>query len=120
MRSKRLFAAYVDFVISVVLSTIITAIITCGKLDITPLSIVSYFASFIVFMTAKDIVFKNASIGKRFFKLSVVKTDGTRLTLLDAIKRAIPLFLLPIEIILMIINDRRLGDVWAGTTIRNK
>lgn len=66
----------------------------------------------------KDFILKT-SIGKRILKLEIVKIDGTRVTLLDALKRSLPfIFLLPIEVILMIINDRRLGDVWAGTVVR--
>lgn len=63
-------------------------------------------------------MFKNTSIGKQIFKLKVAKTDGTNLMIVDVIKRNIPIIiLLPVEALLLIINNRRIGDIWAKTSI---
>lgn len=46
------------------------------------------------------------------------KTDETKLTIVDIIKRNIPiLVLLPVELLLLIVNNRRIGDTWAKTSI---
>ena len=69
-------------------------------------------------MLIKDCVFKNASIGKRIFMLQVVKTDGTDLTVADLIKRNVPNVIVhPVELFLLVFDDSRLGDRWAGTTV---
>jgi len=63
-------------------------------------------------------VFKNASIGKRIFKIKVAKTDGTKLMVVDIIKRNVSIIiLLPLEIFFTIINDTRIGDIWSNTCV---
>lgn len=117
---KRILAAFIDFIVILFLSSFSVCIVTLGKMNTTPLSISSYFISYVLLLIIKDFIFKNASIGKRIFKIKVVKIDGTRLTLFDVLKRTLPLILLPIELILMIINDKRMGDIWAKTLVIEK
>lgn len=115
---KRIIGGLIDFYIIVFSSSILTAIFTLGKLDVTPLSMTVYFGSYIVFLGFRDAVFKNASVGKRIFKLEVIKNDETELRAIDIAKRNIPLvFLLPVEIFLMLFNDKRIGDIWAKTSV---
>ncbi len=115
---KRILAAFIDFYIICFLSSAFIYIFTSGKLNITPFSISIYLISFFLLLLIKDFLFKNASAGKWIFKLKVVKTDRTKLTFVDVIKRNIPvIFLLPLEAILLTINNRRIGDIWAKTEI---
>ncbi len=120
MKSKlrRLLAGFVDFYISCLFGTIVFDIITLGKNKFTFVSVSTYVISAITFLVLKDSVFKNASIGKRIFKLEVVKIDKTKLTIVDIIKRNISIIvLLPVEVFLLIIDNRRIGDIWAKTSI---
>ena len=117
MRVKRLLAAVIDFYIACIFSTLIIAVITLGKLNVTALTIGVYVGFFVLCMMAKDVLFKGASIGKRICKIKVVRADGKMLTVADAIKRTVPLLLPPIEVICLLTRDKRLGDLWADTAV---
>ena len=116
--NKRIVAAIIDFYIICFLSSAFICVFTLGKFSITPFSIISYLAISIILLLFKDLVIKNTSIGKRILKLEVVKTDGTKLMPTDIIKRNIPfIVLLPVEVFLLITNNKRIGDIWAKTSI---
>lgn len=115
---KRILAAIIDFYIICFLSSAFICVFTLGEFSITPFSIVVYLTISLFLLLFKDFTFKNTSIGKRIFKLKVTKIDGTNLMIVDVIKRNIPIIvLLPVEAILLIINNRRIGDIWAKTSI---
>ena len=118
IRIKRLLAAIIDFYIICFLSSAFIGVFTMGKFNVTPFSVTLYIAISFVLLIIKDFVFKNASVGKRIFKLEIKKTDETKVTILDVIKRTLPIVvLLPIEVFLLIFNNRRIGDIWAKTFI---
>lgn len=115
---KRILAAIIDFYIICFFSSAFICVFTLGEFSITPFSIIAYLTISLLLLLFKDFVFKYASIGKRIFKLKVAKTDGTNLMIVDVIKRNIPIIiLLPVEALLLIINNRRIGDIWAKTSI---
>ena len=115
---KRILAAIIDFYIICFLSSAFICVFTLGEFNITPISIIMYLSMSLVLLLFKDFAFKKASIGKRIFKLKVVKTDGTNLMISDVIKRSIPIIIiLPVEVLLLIIYNRRIGDIWAKTSI---
>lgn len=115
---KRILAAIIDFYIICFLSSAIICVFTLGEFSITPFFIIVYLTISLLLLLFKDFMFKNTSIGKRIFKLKVAKTDGTNLMIVDVIKRNIPIIiLLPVEALLLIINNRRIGDIWAKTSI---
>ncbi len=115
---KRILAAIIDFYIICFLSSAFICVFTLGEFSITPFFIIVYLTIFLLLLLFKDFMFKNTSIGKRIFKLKVAKTDGTNLMIVDVIKRNIPIIiLLPVEALLLIINNRRIGDIWAKTSI---
>lgn len=125
LKVKRLLAMFVDFFVIVfigttwfgVLSDLLT-FVTRGVIAIEPIFIVLFFAFYIVAILFRDCIFKNASVGKRIFKLQIVKTDETDLTVMDLIKRNAPAVILhPVELFLLIFDESRLGDRWAGTTV---
>ncbi|MBR7033539.1 MAG: RDD family protein [Clostridia bacterium] len=118
VRFKRLLAAVIDFYIICFLSSGLIGIITLGEFNVTYFSVLLYLVTCFLLFLFKDYAFKNKSIGKRVFKLKVAKIDGTKLTFIDILKRSVPvIFLLPVEVLLLIINNRRIGDIWAKTTI---
>lgn len=115
---KRILAAALDFFSMAFLSSAFIGALTLGEFTVTPFSIIGYFVIFLLFLLFKDCVFKSASIGKRIFKLTIIKTNGTKLTLGDLIKRNIPLVvLLPVEVLSIIIHNKRIGDAWAKTAV---
>ena len=115
---KRILAAIIDFYIICFLSSTFICVFTLGEFSITPFFIIVYLTISLLLLLFKDFMFKNTSIGKRIFKLKVAKTDGTNLMIVDVIKRNIPIIiLLPVEALLLIINNSRIGDIWAKTSI---
>lgn len=117
---KRILAAIIDFYFICFFSSTFICVFTLGEFTITPSSIIVYIIISFLLLLFKDFMFKNASIGKRIFKLKVVKTDGSNLMIVDVIKRNLPIIiLLPVEALLLIINNRRIGDVWSKTVIMN-
>ena len=125
---KRIVASFIDFTIIGFIAEKIMAIFTFVKntstLSSTTISIISiisitvFLITFFFFLLLRDIVFVDRSIGKKLFKLKVVKTDGTKLMIFDIIKRNLPIIvLLPVEIYLVIVDNRRIGDIWAKTSI---
>ena len=118
MKIKRILSGFVDFYIDCFLGTIVFNFVAFGEKKFTFVSVSIYIISTLAFIVLKDFTFKNASIGKRIFKLEVVKTDGTKLMTVDIIKRNISIIvILPVEIFLIIIDNRRIGDIWAKTSI---
>ena len=117
-KTKRILAAIIDFYIICFLSSMFIFVFTLGEFSITPFSIIMYLTISLLLLLFKDCMFKNTSIGKRIFKLKVTKTDGTNLMIVDVIKRNIPIIILwPVEALLLIIHNRRIGDIWAKTSI---
>ena len=115
---KRILAAVIDFYIICFLSTLLVCIFTLGELYISPFSVTIYLSACFIFLLIKDCALKNTSIGKRIFKLYVTKTDGANVTFFDIIKRNITLItLLPLELLLIIFTNYRLGDAWAKTSV---
>ena len=115
---KRILAAIIDFYVICFVSSAFICVFTLGEFSVTPFSIAVYLTISLLLLLFKDFIFKNTSIGKRIFKFKVTKTDGTKLMIIDVIKRNIPIIvLLPVEALLLIINNRRIGDIWAKTAI---
>lgn len=115
---KRLLAALIDYYIICFLCTAFLGVITLGRFSATPFSITVYVVMCFVLLLMKDLVFKNASVGKRIFKLKIIKVDGTELKAPDVIKRNISvILLLPLEMIVTLVNNRRIGDIWAKTSV---
>lgn len=121
---KRLIAGIIDLYIICFISSFIVLIITLGKMDIF-LSVGTYLITFFVQMVFKDMIFGNASIGKKIIKIKVVtmgqngNINTGKLSALVCLKRAMPLILLPLELLLIITNNKRMGNMWANTTVVN-
>ncbi len=129
LKSKRVVAAMLDYYFCVMLVVIISGIIGAVARDVFNLNIKEmasiittavYFVGVLAFYFLKDLLFKNASLGKRIMKLEIVKKDGTQFTFVDCVKRMLPVALCVIEIYLLFSNDERLGDSWAKTAVVEK
>ena len=121
LKVRRLLAALIDFYILCFASTMLVAVVTLGSLDATLLSISVYLISFFLFAIFKDSVFINRSIGKKILHLKVYseESDGQvkRMKISTQVKRGITLILVPLELLLTLINDKRLGDMLAKTEV---
>ena len=120
IKIKRLFSGVIDFVMTCFLATCVVGIITLVKLSVSKISIAAYLVCFFVGIVLKDMVFCNASLGKRFLKLYIVCSQHNKLDIVTCIKRNATLILFPIEIFLLLFNDFRLGDKLAKTTVVEK
>ena len=95
--AKKLLAAIVDIIIIISAAGGILELVSLvakpliSEDFLTPLCHTLFFVSYSVFLLFKDLTFKNTSIGKKLFKLKIEKTDGTQFTILDEIKRNIPI-----------------------------
>lgn len=68
----------------------------------------------------KDLVFRNASIGKKLLGLKIVDTNNEKASVKSVVLRnLVLLFLVQVEIICFFIDNenRRLGDKWANTKV---
>lgn len=66
----------------------------------------------------KDVVFSNASIGKKLFHLQVVGTDGNRVGFKRIVLRNIPsLLLAAFELYQIQKGEQRIGDFIADTNV---
>lgn len=119
---KRLLAGIIDFYIICFISSLLVLIVTLGEMNISIISVLSFLLSFFIMIIFKDVVWKNASIGKKIFKLIVVNNESTETSnnMIVHIKRNVTLLLLPIEVILIIVNNRRIGDIFANTSVIQK
>jgi len=119
---KRLLAGIIDFLIICFMSSLLVLIVTFGEMNISSVSIMTYFLSFFLMLMFKDYVGKNASIGKMIFKLIVANNGSAKASNIIRvhITRNITLILLPIEIVLIIVNNRRIGDILANTCVVQK
>ena len=117
---RRMLAGVIDFYVICLLASIFVGIITLGQFSVTKFSIVIYLVSCFLLLLVKDITFKDASIGKRMLKLKIVRFDGTKVSTVDTIKRNLTILLLPIEIVLVLTKNKRIGDIIAKTSVISK
>ncbi len=113
---KRMIAAIIDFFAIAMAAMIFVGVFTALKIDRTVLDIV-YSAFLALLVLFKDFVFKNASFGKKLLQLKIVKTDGTKPRFIDLLLRTLTLVIFPVEIILVLVRNKRLGDALAKTAV---
>ena len=120
MRIKRCVSAYLDIMIIGSISQIIIIFLT--KFDIR--KIFENFYAYLLFglflFLLKDLVFRNASIGKRALNLEILKSDNTVPSVSTLILRNIFVFLWPIDAILILANKRKIGDIIFKTKVVEK
>ena len=89
-----------------------------GRIGFLPREALIRYAIILFLLTFKDwLFFSGNSIGKQIMKIKVIKLNGSRLNLLDCIKRTLPYAILPVEAYFVLTGQDRLGDRWAGTEV---
>ena len=114
---KRIIAGFIDFLIVCFIITLISNIIISQALY---MSYNSYLICFILgsfLLLLKDKVFRSSSIGKKLVKIKVITTHKTKLSFITCLKRNFTLFIWPVELLLVITKNKRLGDIWAKTEV---
>ncbi|MEG1981819.1 MAG: RDD family protein [Clostridia bacterium] len=118
IKIKRLLAGLIDHIVSIVIASLISQIVItlCGNDNIL-FKVIPFVAVYFILILFKDNFFGNASIGKKILKIKVVATKQAKVSFIINLKRSLPLVLLPIEILLIIIDNKRIGDLWANTEV---
>ena len=125
---RRALAAVIDFAVFVVPAALIMNLLTESGVVEAPsetdvssafqLSTLILSALVMVGVGVKDILFfPDGSVGKRIMGLRLRKLDGSKVTALDGFKRLLPIAIWPVEAILVLVKNQRLGDKWANTQV---
>lgn len=117
---KRIIATVIDFYIITFSSSLFITVITIGKLSFNAVTISAYFVVFVLSAIFKDYIFKDASIGKKIMKIRLVSENGEYVTFEMRLLRAVTLIFVPIELIMIITKNKRLGDYLAHTQVIEK
>ena len=117
VNARRIIAAVIDFHIICFIVTVISYTLVFLTMYISFLSFVVCFILEYMLILFRDNIFGNASIGKKLLKIKVVKVNGEKINLITSLKRNILFFLWPVEILLIITDNKRLGDMWAKTIV---
>ena len=126
MNTKRIYAGIIDFVIVCIIQTILMMLFLINPLlknggniilfNIMARQLTITYCSMIYFII-RDIIGKK-SIGKRIIKLKIVnKNNENEANVMKRFIRNITWLLGPVDIIVYLITQERLGDKIAGTNI---
>ena len=124
MKLKRIIAMFIDWNLSGI-PALIYSLLFLSLVNHFPQAVgfaVIPFPFFVISLPLifvyRDVIFKGQSIGKRIFKLKIVDLETKNLPLKSKlIRRNVFFFILPIEIILIIIKNQTIGDMVTNTTI---
>lgn len=127
LKLKRLIAISIDFLIIVIVSSIISSIVLINNVSgvvsiiLTIIGIFIYVSVFFGMLITKDIVFGNASIGKKVVGIGIYdKHEKPMLDKKILIKRNLELFpTFPIDVIDVLISNKRRGDIIYNTQVLN-
>lgn len=124
---KRIVAYLIDYIILWILLLLLVGIgnFITGYLSPTQIEIFVLVGIYIITFTIpiyiafKDFLFRNASIGKKIMRIHVVSKTGNQMVLSRQLiaRNLFGLFLLPIEFILIVFGQTRMGDYYAKTEV---
>jgi len=117
IKIMRIVAGFIDFFIILFISTMIGYVFSIGQ-DTEIFGICISLTLFFTLFLLKDTVFKNASIGKKIFNISIKSNVSSKINLKSLVIRNI--FLLPLltlEILMILYGNRRIGDILAKTSV---
>lgn len=70
-----------------------------------------------IVFSLKDFVFKNASIGKKILRMEILTMSNKKPTIMPLVLRNLFVIIWPIEILLILILNRRIGDLVFKTKV---
>ena len=65
----------------------------------------------------KDVVFKNSSIGKKLLRLEILKDNGSKPSTIEVVLRNLFFPLWMIDGILILCNNKKIGDIIFKTKV---
>lgn len=80
----------------------------------------SIIATVMILTIFKDVVFKNASIGKKIMKIEIRKEDDKIPPISTVILRNLTVIIWPLECLLIVMRKKRIGDIICGTKVAEK
>ena len=123
IKMKRLIAIYIDFIV-IIMTTLLTNIIMFGHFNqsetviVIIIGIIVYLFVFYTLMIRKDLLFKNASLGKKIFKLNIIMENGEIPKQKIILKRNIETFSsFPTNILSIIFDNTTSGDRKYNTSV---
>jgi len=119
IRIKRLLSGYIDLILIIVIANLIVWILSGNLFYSTEFEYILYFLATIGILT-KDLIFRNKSIGKKILGLEVKNNDNTTSSILKIILRNITYVFWPIEGLIVLISNKRIGDIVFKTKVVEK
>lgn len=125
-RLRRIAAIYIDFYIAALIGMLLIFPIVdfiIGDIDVSDRAgfyLYGFSRAFpvMVVFSFKDFVYKYASIGKHILNLEIVSADGKKLPRFKLFARNfLLLFIWPVECILILLFNKRIGDYIFNTII---
>ena len=124
MNNKRIFAGFIDFIITSLIQTIFMMVfllipLSNNTIDITDVMVRNFIITYssVMFLVIRDII-GIKSIGKRLLKLKIIENNsGNEAKFSKRLLRNITWLLGPIEIIVLLITKNRIGDKITDTTV---
>ena len=116
---KRILAFFIDLVIL----SAVGAVVMFGAILLFPQQNISLLAplfNVVNLLITLLFLFREKlgiSLGKRAMQINTVCTDGSEPTLIQHFMRNSTTLLWPVEGLLLITGNNRLGDMWAKTTV---
>jgi len=114
---KRIIAMMIDYIIILVICHI-PLIIYIELADFNIFEAIDSMISLVMILVIfKDLIFRNASIGKKIMKLEIRKQDNKIPPIYAIILRNITVSIWPLECILILMNKNRIGDMIFNTKV---
>lgn len=112
MISKRCLACFIDYYLIVFFVILISFLLNINNVFVT------IVVSFLIII--KDLMFKNASLGKRIMRIEIKKVTNATPKFYELVFRNIFLFIWPIEVLLILFQNKRIGDIVFKTKVVEK
>lgn len=80
-------------------------------------SIYIFFVIYYILMVCKDLVFRNASIGKKILKLKIVNESNCMPNIAIVVLRNIFFLIWPIEVIVLLVKGKKIEDIIFKTKV---
>lgn len=117
IRKKRFCAFAIDYLLIIVTCYIPFQIIIGFNFNISNEAFYIYIFSAMLLVILKDYVFRNYSFGKKIMKIQIMKKNNQKPSIAVIVLRNVFLLIWPIEAIMFLIFNERLGDIVFNTKV---
>ena len=116
MKRKRIIACLIDFIIIIFLVNILGYVVE-GDIVFSKYFWNIMIVLLFIYILLKDIMFRNQSIGKKMMNISIKNMDNTLPKISVIVLRNLTLVLWSIEGIVLLISNKRIGDILLKTKV---